>query len=202
MTCSTFREQHSAFMDGELDPVELASMERHLAECATCAAHDSVVRRAVLLVRNLPCIEPSAGFSSRLEARLGGLSDRPSEKGPAKMRPYFATAVGVAAVGYLAVLAFREPTRDHISAFRPLAVAASEPSAPSPSTPQIVSVQEPRFVALQPAFNVVGSADTFTTQLPTPPIMPFGRADLPGAWSRRSPLRLDGGQFTTVRLTR
>jgi anti-sigma factor RsiW len=202
MTCSTFREQHFAFMDGELDPVELANMERHLTECATCAAHDSVVRRGILLVRNLPPIEPSADFSSRLEARLGALSGRPSARVPTKMRPYLATAIGVAAVGYLAVLAFREPTRDHISAFRPLSVAASEPSTPPAPTPQTVSMQEPRFVALPPTFSAVGSTDTFTTQLPTPPIMPFGRADLPGAWSRRSPLRLDGGAFTTVRLTR
>ena len=45
-------------------------MQRHLAECENCAKHDAKIRRALLLFRNLPCIEPSADFSQRLEARL------------------------------------------------------------------------------------------------------------------------------------
>jgi hypothetical protein len=45
-------------------------MQRHLAECESCAKHDAKIRRALLLFRNLPSIELSPDFSQRLEARL------------------------------------------------------------------------------------------------------------------------------------
>ena len=44
---------------------------------AAARTHDSVVRRAILMARNLPPIEPSADFTSRSEARLNALSSRP-----------------------------------------------------------------------------------------------------------------------------
>src|SRR5204863_4478634 len=43
---------------------------RELADCESCAKHDAKIRRALLLFRDLPCIEPSPDFSQRLEARL------------------------------------------------------------------------------------------------------------------------------------
>ena len=45
-------------------------MREHLAACAACSRHDMLVRRSLLLVRNLPQIEPSANFRARLDARL------------------------------------------------------------------------------------------------------------------------------------
>lgn len=45
-------------------------MQRHLAECESCAKQDAKIRRALLLFRNLPSIEPSPDFYPRLEARL------------------------------------------------------------------------------------------------------------------------------------
>jgi len=68
--CREFCDQHVAFVDDTLAGIELVRMQRHLAECKSCAKHDAKIRRALLLFRNLPSIEPSAGFSQRLEARL------------------------------------------------------------------------------------------------------------------------------------
>lgn len=70
MDCRQFCDQHLAFVDDTLAGIELVRMQRHLVECQHCAKQDAKVRRALLLFRNLPSIEPSADFYPRLEARL------------------------------------------------------------------------------------------------------------------------------------
>ena len=70
MDCRQFCEQHVAFVDDTLAGIELVRMQRHIAECESCAKHDAKIRRALLLFRNLTPIEPSADFNDRLEARL------------------------------------------------------------------------------------------------------------------------------------
>ncbi|MFL5489651.1 MAG: anti-sigma factor family protein [Nitrososphaeraceae archaeon] len=70
MDCREFCDQHLAFVDDTLAGIELVRMQRHIAECESCAKHDAKIRRALLVFRNLPPIEPSPNFSERLEARL------------------------------------------------------------------------------------------------------------------------------------
>ncbi len=70
MRCSEFKELHCSFVDDTLAGVELVRMQRHIAECGACSHLDASVRRSLMLVRNLPPIEPSADFASRLDARL------------------------------------------------------------------------------------------------------------------------------------
>jgi anti-sigma factor RsiW len=70
MDCREFCDQHLAFVDDTLAGIELVRMQRHLGECDSCAKRDAKIRRALLLFRNLPSIEPSVDFSERLEARL------------------------------------------------------------------------------------------------------------------------------------
>src|SRR3954462_7890497 len=70
MDCREFCDQHLPFVDDTLPGIELVRMQRHIAECETCAKQDAKVRRALLLFRNLPSIEPSPDFSERLEPRL------------------------------------------------------------------------------------------------------------------------------------
>ncbi len=70
MDCTDFRRHHLAYVDDTLPGDVLVAAERHRVECATCGAHDTLVRRSLLIARNLPSIEPSADFSARLEARL------------------------------------------------------------------------------------------------------------------------------------
>jgi hypothetical protein len=73
MDCGTFRENHRVLLDESVSNAEFAELRRHLDECATCAAHDTAVRRALLLFRNMPSIEPSSDFSVRLHERLRSL---------------------------------------------------------------------------------------------------------------------------------
>lgn len=70
MDCSQFRDNHVAFVDDTLAGIELVRMQRHIAECATCAGHDAGVRRALLVFRNIPRIDCSPDFSAKLEARI------------------------------------------------------------------------------------------------------------------------------------
>ena len=70
MDCRTFQKDHVAFIDDTLPAVDMVRMSAHLAECPACAKHDASERRALLLFRNLPRVEPSAEFRSRLDSRL------------------------------------------------------------------------------------------------------------------------------------
>jgi anti-sigma factor RsiW len=70
MDCREFCDKHVAFVDDTLPGIELVRMQRHISECEGCAKHDAKIRRALLLFRNLPSIEPSADFAERLEARI------------------------------------------------------------------------------------------------------------------------------------
>src|SRR3954467_11110202 len=70
MDCREFCEKHVAFVDDTAAGIELVRMQRHIAECESCAKHDAKIRRALLLFRNLPSIARSSHFSERLEARL------------------------------------------------------------------------------------------------------------------------------------
>ena len=73
MDCSAFRRHHLAYVDDTLPGDLLVAAVRHVAECATCARHDTAVRRSLLLARNV-CggaeLECSPDFATRLEARL------------------------------------------------------------------------------------------------------------------------------------
>lgn len=70
MDCRTFRKRHIAFVDGRTNDATTVEMYNHLERCERCARFNMVVRRGLLVARNLPPIYPSAGFNMRLWARL------------------------------------------------------------------------------------------------------------------------------------
>jgi len=70
MDCRKFRDRHALFLDNQVSALEEFELRSHMRYCAACARLDAVLRRGRLLVRNLPEIEPSAGFRARLDARL------------------------------------------------------------------------------------------------------------------------------------
>ena len=135
MDCRRFRNNHLAFVDDTLPGVELVAMQRHLLECEVCARHDSLVRRSLLVARNIPQIEPSEDFGVRLQARLLHERLRPppalGPRGPGA-RTFAAATAGVLAAGWLAAAAFdlNDPPRDVVLA--PV-VATAVPPAPAPT---------------------------------------------------------------------
>jgi anti-sigma factor RsiW len=76
MDCKTFTNRHASFIDDTLPGYQMAAMRDHLTACARCSRRDTEVRRALLLVKNLPAVQVSEGFHDRLHARI-------SAEGPA-----------------------------------------------------------------------------------------------------------------------
>lgn len=70
MDCKAFATKHPAFIDDTLPGIQMAAMRDHLTTCSRCSRRDAEIRRALLLVRNIPPIEVSDGFQDRLRARL------------------------------------------------------------------------------------------------------------------------------------
>ena len=97
MHCRDFHRRHSDLLDGTLPALEIVRIQRHIAECARCADHDASVRRALLVFKNLPAIEPSREFSSRLNKKLAHVRLQP-RKNPSRVPMYgsIALAAGLA----------------------------------------------------------------------------------------------------------
>ncbi|HEY9227537.1 MAG TPA: hypothetical protein VIP11_12860, partial [Gemmatimonadaceae bacterium] len=109
MDCREFRNKHVSFVDDLLSSVEMHAMHQHRAACPRCSKHDTMIRRSLLLVRNLPPIEPSPDFMARLNQRIEQLGPSAAVDVVAP-RPYLpsmsafaAIAAGVAAVAYMAM---------------------------------------------------------------------------------------------------
>lgn len=142
MDCREFRNKHVAFVDDMLSAIDMRAMFEHRATCARCSRHDTAIRRSLLIVRNLPTIEPSPDFVARLNQRLEQLESSPRTDVVAP-RPYFpsaatvaALAAGMIAVAYMAVettnyFAPDEPPPIPTMASVPMLDAASMPIANS-----------------------------------------------------------------------
>ncbi|MEP6780401.1 MAG: hypothetical protein ABJC26_10970 [Gemmatimonadaceae bacterium] len=70
MDCRDFRKQHFAYLDDTLPGDVMSLAQCHLMKCDSCGAHDTMVRRSLMLVRNVKILEPSADFRRKMQARL------------------------------------------------------------------------------------------------------------------------------------
>ena len=68
--CRGFRKHHLAYLDDTLSGDQMAAAQCHILSCDVCAAHDTMVRRSLMVARSMPSIEPSMAFQERLQARL------------------------------------------------------------------------------------------------------------------------------------
>jgi anti-sigma factor RsiW len=149
MDCRTFRANHASFVDGVAGDEEFVAMQRHVAECSECAAHDATIRRALLLFRNMPAIEPSAEFAERLHARLRVVrSERRRQSrtwragyGGPGVGTFTALAAGLIAAGFVAVSAFNGNSRAPVIAFAPIVVAPAPVVASRSIVPQGMRIQ-------------------------------------------------------------
>src|ERR671938_2027438 len=109
MDCREFRNRHLEFVDRTLTDAELVAMQAHLTECPCCARHDTALRRGLLIFRNLPRVEPSPDFVSRLKARLQQINQSDARaamyRGPG-LGSFLAAAAGVVAAGFMAASLF------------------------------------------------------------------------------------------------
>jgi anti-sigma factor RsiW len=115
MDCRGFRNKHVAFVDDVLPGEDVVSMQRHLRECERCAVHDAKIRRALLVFRNLPAVEPSPDFFSRLTARIEAervATARPTmaSRGPG-IGTFMSLAASIVAVGYITAISLHWTSR-------------------------------------------------------------------------------------------
>jgi hypothetical protein len=164
MDCRDFRNKHVAFVDDLLSAVEMDALQQHLRACPRCSRQDTVVRRSLLLVRNLPSIEPSPEFMARLNARLEqlGPSSRVDRITPRPHLPSVgavaALAAGVVAVAYMAI-----ETTHYFATPGPMdmnrAVATrSVEEGPSPIADAVFVASVPTGMPVWPAVLMMGQA--------------------------------------------
>jgi anti-sigma factor RsiW len=163
MDCRAFRENHVMFVDDVLPSVEMGEMQQHLATCARCSRHDTAIRRSLLLVRNLPPIEPSPEFMARLNARLEQVSALPRVDVIAP-RPYLpslgayaALAAGILAVAYMAVETTHYYAPVDAGRAAPIAAAAADFS-PMPMANRAFVASVPTGIPVWPAVLMVGES--------------------------------------------
>ena len=140
MDCRSFRKQHLAYLDDTLSGDETGLAQRHLLECDPCAAHDTLVRRSLMMARSLPPIEPSAEFQERLRASLEACREEREKKlaraaaGPVARKAPRSTPHTVAAVGagmVLGALAWSSLTFGEPTTIAMQPVVATQPAVSS-----------------------------------------------------------------------
>jgi hypothetical protein len=162
MDCREFCDQHLAFVDDTLAGVELVRMQRHIAECEPCAKHDAKIRRALLLFRNLPSIEPSRDFNTRLEARLRtcqqeqlAITQRNLTRGAVA-----ATLASVIMLGYIGTALYNRPAAPRDIVLAPVVASIPEPEL----TP--ITTSAPAIVTSVSAGLTIWPAALFAEQVP------------------------------------
>jgi hypothetical protein len=160
MDCRTFRENHAAFVDDTLPAIDVVAGQRHLLECQDCAQYDITIRRALLVFRNLPSIEPSADFSERLDRRLREARTAPRAerhyRGPG-LGTFAATALGVIVLGYAAAYALETSNRVPQIALAPV-VALQPERVPSPMTSSAIAASMSMGIPVWPAMLMAEQA--------------------------------------------
>ena len=126
MECREFRKRHVAFVDDLLSADDMAESRQHLLECAVCERHDTNVRRALLVFRNVPRIEPSEDFARRLSAKLASarLATVQAYVPRVAWQAVGAAMVCIVAVGSLAIFGLQRSSR------QPVVASVPEASAP------------------------------------------------------------------------
>ena len=147
MDCRHFRKHHLAYLDDTLSGDQTVAAQCHVLVCDACAAHDTLVRRSLMMARSLPAIEPSAEFQRRLRARLVACRSEPipTPAGFTFRSPRMFAAVTVGAV--LGTLAWRGMSvgAPPVIAMQP--VVATQPALPNsyitPALMQAMSTGNP-----------------------------------------------------------
>ena len=160
MDCRIFRNNHAAFVDDTLPAVDIVAGQRHLLECEDCARYDTTVRRALMVFRNLPTIQPSAGFSERLSARLAEARATPTtewrQRGPG-LGGFAAAVLSVIALGYVTIAGFELANPTPALALAPVVTTQPEAIA-SPMTSSAIAASMAMGIPVWPAMLMAEQA--------------------------------------------
>ena len=161
MDCLEFRNQYLAFVDQTLPPAAQSAADLHLITCSVCARHDLAMRRGLVVLRNLPSVQPSSDFYVKLTTTLHRMERAEQHasryRGPG-LASFAAAAAGVVGIGFLAAVAFNWTAQSRNLALAPV-VARTPAVAPYPST-------NSRFVASASAGLPIWPAAMMVDQAP------------------------------------
>lgn len=160
MDCKQFRDNHCVFTDDTLAGVELVRMQCHIAECEQCARLDWSVRRSLMVFRNLPSIQPSENFESRLQEKIrASIAAHDSASRSFRFAGAAAAVFGAVMLGYIVTkLPDAELREDLIMP----PVVASVPDFDIPA----VSAAGPAFIASVSAGLPIWTAALYAEQAP------------------------------------
>ena len=159
MNCRQFKSNHVGFIDDLLPAADMAEMRRHLLGCQKCATLDTRIRRSLLVVRNLPQIEPSADFFARLtEALKQAPPPAPARRPFAAAAAFTAVTAALAAAVYfaMAVTSTEQGPRSAPAA----EMTAAVPLTPVPMNEVASAATVPAGVPVWPAMFMVGELPT------------------------------------------
>ena len=175
MDCKSFRKQHLPYLDDTLPGDEMAAAQHHVMVCNGCAAHDTLVRRSLMVARSMPTIEPSADFEARLRARLAACRDEcRDERSAMAARSAFPHVPGlgasrntrvvmaVAASAMLGAFVWQSWTGASVAELSMQPVIASQPALPTP-----VSYVTPELMQAMATGNPVWPAAMIIEDAPT-----------------------------------
>lgn len=156
MNCRVFKSKHVGFIDDNLSAADMADLRRHINACSSCATLDTRIRRSLLVVRNLPQIEPSADFFMRLSEAL---KHAPPPTAPPR-RTAVATSFVVVTAALAAAVYFAMAVKvDGNRPVEPVPVAttaSTTPVSPSPITDAAMAAAVPAGIPVWPAMFMVG----------------------------------------------
>jgi hypothetical protein len=139
MDCKHFRKHHLAYLDDTLPGEVMGQAQQHVMACDGCAAHDTLVRRSLMVARSMPTMAPSAEFQQKLRARLAAcreeheLLDDAMVPGVRRAARPSRTFVAVAASAMLGVLAYQAMRLESAPELSMQPVIASRPAPVSPA---------------------------------------------------------------------
>lgn len=147
MNCDEIQKHLSEYLDNRLDDAQRREIEKHLASCPRCLPEAKLLSAGIKGVADLPEVEPPAGFSQRVMARIRAEAEKPTLWArlfqPFKIKiPLHATAL-LLVVG-LAVYLYRanEPVQREMSPSIPSESAPSLKQVPPPEEPESTGAQQ------------------------------------------------------------
>ena len=171
LTCQQFRLAHLEFSDGTL-PAEKESAARwHLETCEECARYDCLMRRGLLVVRNLPSVPLRPGAYARILARVA----RDSERQRRQRTVFVAGAASAASIAIVAAaLVFghaRQPRSQVEMAQRAPATPAQTPALNLPRAPAMR--RDFSFALGNPALSFIAPSGSSTVRFADAEVPPF-----------------------------
>ena len=111
MSCEKISSRMLSYIDGRLKEGERAEVEKHLASCAPCALRVEEFRAVSGLLDELPVIEPSPGFDTRVRALVAAEPVKKDWWAWLRVPPRIAVPASVLVIGALWLGLYPRPPR-------------------------------------------------------------------------------------------